>query len=220
MDAVLDQLIGYWENMRAGREAPMRSEIDPRQIDYAIENLFFLETRSMGDMRFRLGGRRVNDLLGTEARGLSALSLFAPESRPRIAAILGEVLSLPATGELRLSAAGPGGTTESAAIVLLPLYGEDARLSRILGCVAGGVRPLVAGSVQLVLEHARITPVRSEGARSPQSDLPGLAEAAMPFRGKPRPALISVSEFPRRDGAGGKKPKLSLVEIHVPGRRT
>ena len=37
-------LHGYWNELRAGRDAPYRSEIDPRKIRGALETMFILET--------------------------------------------------------------------------------------------------------------------------------------------------------------------------------
>ncbi|MCB2111761.1 MAG: PAS domain-containing protein, partial [Rhodobacteraceae bacterium] len=59
----------YWEALRAGREVPYRSEIDPRGIESALEHTFVLERIAPRIARFRLAGVHLCDLMGMEVRG-------------------------------------------------------------------------------------------------------------------------------------------------------
>ena len=38
-------LYRYWNELRAGRDAPGRSEVDPRRISGSLETMFILEAR-------------------------------------------------------------------------------------------------------------------------------------------------------------------------------
>ncbi len=42
-DPVILYLLNYWERLRAGRIAPMRSELDPREIRDALDHTFILD---------------------------------------------------------------------------------------------------------------------------------------------------------------------------------
>ena len=62
----INEVEAYWEGLRMGRTVPMRSEIDPRGIERALEFTFILERIAPGLARFRLSGMHLNDLLGME----------------------------------------------------------------------------------------------------------------------------------------------------------
>ena len=46
-------LYRYWNDLRAGRDAPCRSEVDPRRISGCLETMFILEALDNGQLRFR-----------------------------------------------------------------------------------------------------------------------------------------------------------------------
>ena len=74
-------LYRYWNELRAGRDAPGRSEVDPRRISGSLETMFILEARDDGQMRFRLAGTRLCEWLGMEARGCMAGAEPRPAGR-------------------------------------------------------------------------------------------------------------------------------------------
>lgn len=186
---VLKDVVDYWNGLRAGRIAPLRSEIDPRQLDVALENLFILERHCPGDIRFRLSGRRINEFIGREGRGLPAVALVAEASQGDLAAILADVLAQPATASVDLGVVDAVFGKLNAQMVLLPLLAEDASLTRILGCLAvtpfASVGPVVFQILASELESIGVTP--EPAARS---GLPGFHESAEPFEPKPRPVLV------------------------------
>ena len=75
-DRVIMDLLRYWETLRAGRIAPARSEIDPRQIKSVLQHTFILELDPIGGIRFRLSGEKICSLKGLEMRGMPAYSLI------------------------------------------------------------------------------------------------------------------------------------------------
>ena len=81
MFPVIKEVEAYWEGLRAGRLVPLRSEIDPREIRGALEHTFILEHTKLNEIRFRLAGNKLGDLLGMELRGMPAYALIAPECR-------------------------------------------------------------------------------------------------------------------------------------------
>ena len=66
----------YWDRLRADRTVPCRSELDPKQFPAALENVFILERVSALDVRIRLCGAKINQVLDREGRGLAFEAIF------------------------------------------------------------------------------------------------------------------------------------------------
>ncbi len=60
----LSQVEAYWEGLRQGRDVPMRSDIDPRGIEDALEYAFILERIAPGLARLRVAGSHLSDVMG------------------------------------------------------------------------------------------------------------------------------------------------------------
>ena len=79
---MLSSLKTYWERLRAGRIAPYRAEIDPRQFESALENMFIVEKLAPDNMRIRLAGMKICEMMGMEVRGMQP-ALPDRRGRPR-----------------------------------------------------------------------------------------------------------------------------------------
>ena len=128
-------LYRYWNELRAGRDAPGRSEVDPRRISGSLETMFILESRDDGQMRFRLAGTKLCEWLGMEARGCMAEAVMAPGHELEMADLARRVLRSPGVGVMRLRAVDGAGTDWSGEALLLPLRSELGDLARVMGCV-------------------------------------------------------------------------------------
>lgn len=132
----INELEAYWEGLRMGRLVPMRSEIDPRGIERALEFTFILERIAPGLARFRLSGMHLNDLLGMEVRGMPFTSFFTPKSRQVICDTLEQVFDGPKVAELILSSERSiGKPALDAKLILLPLRSDMGDITRIIGCL-------------------------------------------------------------------------------------
>lgn len=211
---VLEKITAYWDQIRAGRIAPFRSEFDPKQIEDSIENVFILEKLGEYDIRFRLAGRRINESLGTEARGLPATELVALPDRARFAAILNDLLEHPSTACIAFDVRNAQGRSWREDMILLPMQSDDARVSRILGCYNSATN----GSATLV--ERRIFSSSSTKISLEQTDLlkvslPGFAEPNHNFDHSQGPILVAESPLPATTFATsfkGKRPELKLVK--------
>ena len=132
---ILVELLDHWERLRAGRIAPLRSEIDPRQIENALTHAFILERSQSGGARFRIVGMQVSDLMGMEVRGMPAASLITPAERAGFDAILNRMFDHPEIVELTLNATFAGRQPVAADMLLLPMKNDLGQVSRILGCI-------------------------------------------------------------------------------------
>lgn len=129
----------YWEGLRAGRLAPLRTDIDPRKMPCDVRHVFILEVLSTGNIRFRVAGSALVEAFGMELRGMNARSIMAPESRESFSALMNETLEDPGVGYARLvSPHNPNAMWE---ISLLPLRSDFGAIDRLIGVlvpVSGG----------------------------------------------------------------------------------
>lgn len=226
----INELEAYWEGLRMGRLVPMRSEIDPRGIERALEYTFILERIAPGLARFRLSGMHLNDLLGMEVRGMPFTSFFTPKSRQMICDTLEDVFDGPQTAELTLTGERSIGKPPlTAKVILLPLRSDMGEITRIVGCLVTtgpigraprrfdvvsrkmkaltpGHAPLTASSpTQNALKDLvkPTEPAKSTGFAKPA----GFAESKIPF--------VTASEGASdgaKKGPGDKRPALRLVK--------
>lgn len=205
-DATLRELLEYWERLRAGREVPLRSEIDPRQFEAALEHMFILEHLGESNIRIRLAGMSLCEMMGMELRGMSLRALMRVEDRAPLDSTLAQVLSGPAVGYLELEAHAPSGARRGAGMLLLPLRSDFGDISRILGCLRlRGTRPEDGTPLRFSIVSADLRQVRGAHPEraEPGPALTGFAEAPAPFAGPGAPAgpaLRSIEGGARRKG--------------------
>ncbi|MCI4663830.1 MAG: PAS domain-containing protein [Neomegalonema sp.] len=134
-------LFNYWEELRQGRAAPYRSELDPRAISSLLETTFILEHTPEATPRFRLAGTKLCDQFGMELRGMSALAFWTGESRTRMRDLLRRVVTEPCVGHVICTVETRSGYLYEAEFVYLPLRSDLGEMTRILGCAhyMGGV---------------------------------------------------------------------------------
>lgn len=202
--AVLDGLRAYWEGLRAGRAVPLRSEVDPRGIEPALEFAFILERVAPSVARFRLSGMHLSDLMGMEVRGMPLTALFTPRARARMAALVEAVFQEPQAADLTLAAeSGIGRPRLAARMLILPLRSDLGDVSRALGCLVSegetGRTPRRFDVIRAEVTTLVATPAPLPGPAP--ALVAGLAEPGAPFRpgpGRPRPL-------------SGRRPNLRLV---------
>lgn len=203
-------LYRYWNDLRAGRDAPSRSEVDPRRIPDCLETMFILEALDNGQFRFRLAGTRLCEWLGMEARGCVAEAVMAPGHEREMSDLARRVLRTPGVGMMRLRALDGGGTDWPGEALLLPLRSEMGDLARVIGCVnleSEGPRRRVAPPLRLRCLGARLTPIETE---------PGLARRdaerrfADPMAGAGVDAVSGFAAGARRFGRPTEEAPLRL----------
>src|SRR5262245_12517318 len=77
----LQILYGYWNEIRAGRLAHQRLEIEPSRIAGILSETFMLERFDAATYEFRLAGTRLCELFGSELRGTNFLSDWSEPDR-------------------------------------------------------------------------------------------------------------------------------------------
>jgi hypothetical protein len=199
-DPILNMVLGYWERLRAGRAAPLRSEIDPRQIEAALEHSFILERVAPDTVRFRVAGMHLCQIMGMEVRGMPPSAFFTPEERGEFARVLDGVFTRPEVAELDLISEGPGLVRLEARMLILPMRSDLGEMNRALGCL------VAQGTIGAPPRRFRIGAVKS--TRIAAADQPARAERAPGFA-EPRAAFEAPPARPRPDAT--PRPNLRLV---------
>ena len=184
----ISEVRAYWEALRNGRAVPLRSEIDPRGIERALEYAFVLERIAPNVSRFRLAGMHLNDLMGMEVRGMPITSFFTPAARPEASTIIDNVFCAPQITEFALSAeTGFGKPPLEARLIILPLQSDLGDISRALGClVAEGP----VGRTPRRFDLVSATLIAIEAGKATVKPMPagarGFAESQSPMQGEPK----------------------------------
>lgn len=126
-------LIGYWSRLRAGRDVPDQSEIDPRAIKRMLSQVFILDARDPARPFYRLAGTKLCDRFGLELRGTSFYAHWEAQAREQLVQLLRQSLEM--KQPVWLSGIG---TTASCAMmemetVLAPLTFGASAPQRFLG---------------------------------------------------------------------------------------
>lgn len=78
-------LYAYWNDVRKGRLAPRRFEIEPSRITSVLSETFILERAERTRYRFRLAGTKVCELAGAELRGADFLDGWSADDQATLA---------------------------------------------------------------------------------------------------------------------------------------
>lgn len=143
---ILKSLEQRWWALSEGTALPRRRNVTAGMIGDALPHAFIAERVAAGHVRLRVAGRRLSDLVGTEARGMPLSCLIEPESRAVLSARLELVFARPALVDLPVFAPRSlGQPALSGRLLLLPLEGDDGEVDRALGALlidgATGRRP-------------------------------------------------------------------------------
>jgi len=202
---VMTELLAYWEHLRAGRIAPLRSEVVPRDIENILEHAFILEEVPDQAPRIRIAGMSLCTLMGMEIRSMPATALISPPCRSQFMRLLQGLFKHPEILEIKLENADPKSGFIQAEMMLLPMQASPGDVSRLLGCLvasgSGPRKPPVRFEIK-TCKHTRI--VATSGEKMHHS-ITGFAEPAEPFITRPAPALS------RQNGAAPRS-YLHLIE--------
>ena len=206
-----DRLIGivlrYWERLRAGRTAPMRSELDPRQIEDALENTLILERTAPGHVRIRLAGMHLSELMGMEVRGMTPDALIEPNDRAAFMTLLEGIFERPEIIEIDLVSRPRARLPLRARMLLLPMQSDLGEMNRALGCL---VTEGIVGAPPRRFEIAGRRITRISEHEAPRETVPGFAEAPAPLSGMPLRSVPGGSGTKKPEP--GKRPWLRLVK--------
>ena len=210
-DVMISSLKSYWERLRAGRIAPYRAEIDPRQFEGALENMFIIERIAPENLRIRLAGMKICEMMGMEVRGMEAGSLIDDADRPQFAELLGVVMGKPAVIELQLEAGSRLGGYR-ASMLLMPLRSDVGDINRVLGCTSGDGDRFTA-PLAFSIRDVTVSPIEPSSSSEAHHLAPGFTDELPGFEPVDAPRLVAIEgnpDAPARPREGA--PKLRVVD--------
>ena len=158
----LHTLYAYWNELRAGRLAPQRLEIEPSRIAGVLSETFMLERIDSGTYRFRLAGTRLCELFGSELRGLNFLDNWSEQDRPLLVRDLATVCEQGAVAVLELEGSSDSRHRVGIEAILLPLTHGGGKIGRLIGAMGVASSPHWLDSEPLrhrhLLRHELIWP--------------------------------------------------------------
>ena len=157
-------LYAYWNEVRGGRFAPRRFDIEPAQLGSILAETFILECDDARNASFRLAGTKICDTFGREFRGGDFFELFEAGDRDTAIQHLGEVRSMGAVLVIEAEATVADHGSVRFEIIVLPLVHTGASISRLLGAITAIDPPSWVGSERLPrLSVTRIQKIWPEG---------------------------------------------------------
>lgn len=149
----LHALYAYWNDVRRGRLAPRRFEIEPSRIAEILPETFILERIDPETYRYRLAGTRLCEDLATEFRGTDFLDGWNNTDRSTVEHDLSVITHQGAVGYMTLEAVAADGRAVDFEVLLLPLIHSPETIDRFVGAMAAIDAPAWLGSVPLVARH-------------------------------------------------------------------
>jgi len=134
---MIQTLRSHWESLRTNGELPLRSDINPRQIPDVLDSLFIFERLNPHDVRVRIAGLTICEMMGMEVRGQSPMSFFDDTTRRRFASVVADVLDRATVAHLGLDTVDKMGNEARAEMIMLPLRSDFGDVNRVIGCVTG-----------------------------------------------------------------------------------
>jgi hypothetical protein len=129
-------LYSYWNEVRAGRLAPRRLEIEPSRIAGILAETFMLERVDQATYPYRLAGTRLCELMGRELRGTNFIAGWRQEDRPTVERLLASVCDQGAAVTLTADAGSDARHPLEVETILLPLLHAGSTVGRIIGATS------------------------------------------------------------------------------------
>jgi hypothetical protein len=140
MHPSLQTLYSYWNEIRAGRDAPQRLEIEPSRIAAILSETFMLERVDAGTYRFRLAGTRLCEMFGSELRGKNFLDKWSDQDRQVLERDLATIGEQGAVAVLTIEGVADARHRVELAANLLPLL-HAGKITRIIGAMSATSAP-------------------------------------------------------------------------------
>jgi hypothetical protein len=148
--ATSHELYAYWNSVRRGRPAPLRSDIEPSDIRRILADTFILEVVDRDRYVIRLAGTRVCGIYCREIKGSDFLDLWTSEERNAVATLAGAVAGDAAAAVVTLDTRTARDQGVLCELILLPLRHTGNSYSRILGSFAALERPYWLGTEPII----------------------------------------------------------------------
>ena len=196
MQRSLQTLFNYWNQVRAGRIAPHRLEIEPSRIAGILAETFMLERIDAGTYQFRLAGTRLCELFGSELRGKNFLEGWSAQDRLVLERDLTTISEQGAAGLLTVEGVIDDRHRVEIDVNLLPLLHTGNKITRVIGAMSPTSAPYWLGSDPLRGRHLKHHQIIWPDGR-PHAIAERLGRQA-PFRPAPAGAAVQTVKTDQR----------------------
>ncbi|AZO46867.1 MAG: PAS domain-containing protein [Mesorhizobium sp.] len=138
-------LFQYWNQLRDGRPAPKRSEVEPADIKSLLADTFILERDTRGEAVFRLAGTRLCASYGRELKGFSFPSLWREKDQRLVSRLVHGVFEQKSVVLITYEGFSGNGRSNKFELLALPLDG-GVENPRCLGVISAAERPFWLGA--------------------------------------------------------------------------
>ena len=129
-------LFGYWNEIRSGRLAPKRFEIEPGRMGGILPDTFILERTEAKTFSFRLAGTRIGDRFKAELRHVGFLEIWAEADQAIVEQVLEEVTTRGGVGRIECVVEDDNANQAIAEYVILPLIHTRNTIDRLVGAMS------------------------------------------------------------------------------------
>jgi hypothetical protein len=136
------ELFAYWTTLKAGRNAPERSALDPSMIRSLLRDMFILARGPGQTWHYRLAGTRLTALAGRELRGLNFDAWWSVPDRRDVGRMLATVATDATPLVAGVEATAIEANSVDAELLLLPLCHEGHLGERVLGGLFPGAESM------------------------------------------------------------------------------
>jgi len=137
----LQILYAYWNEVRAGRLAPLRLEIEPSRIAGILSETFMLERLDAANYQYRLAGTRLCELFGSELRGANFLDDWSEPDRAVLERQFATLCEQGAAVVLTMEGSVNTRQRVELEVILLPLLHGGSQVTRIIGAMSASSAP-------------------------------------------------------------------------------
>lgn len=141
-------IYAYWNEVRRGRLAPRRFDIEPARLAGILAETMILE-HTDGCYRFRLAGTRITEQFATELRGRDFLELWESADRLAMSRHLATLETMGGVLVVEFEGQGVSGRRASFEAIVMPLIHTREVVDRFLGAISAGASPFWLGSEPL-----------------------------------------------------------------------
>ncbi|MEX0970227.1 MAG: PAS domain-containing protein [Paracoccaceae bacterium] len=191
-DVSLETLYDLWNEIRAGRIAPSRADIETSAFSALTEIMFQLEVQS-DVVKIRNPGKILFKIAGSEPHGRPLVSLMSHDSRAQLVRAMKQVVERPAIAELVLHGQNSAGAELQANLLMMPLRSDFGMMDRML-CGITFVKPHAPSPLVLGITNVKLRSIPD--TRVARQALHGFSEPAALFSGPGSAHVHQVSNNP------------------------
>lgn len=134
-------LFDYWNRRRAARNAPLRREIEPADIQTSLPNVFILEWGPGDRLAFRLAGTAICSMFGRELRDTPLNSIWLPNEAESALRQIAHARDRALPLVVEVAGESQAGRLVELELLLLPLASTTASIDRFLGTLNPFTKP-------------------------------------------------------------------------------